>query len=198
VAALRRGGLVIVPTETVYGLAAAADDAAAQARLFAAKGRPRGKPVALLAAGPAELARFGAVLGPAARRLAARHWPGPLTLVLPAPAGWLGFRVPAHPVMQALLRRWGGVLAVTSANRSGGAPARTAPAALKALAPHVALALDAGPAAGGVPSTVVRADGARMEVLRAGAIPAEALGLRRRRAAPPARATAKAGRKSGR
>ena len=162
-----------MPTETVYGLAAAEDDPAARERLYAAKGRPREKPIALLAAGPEELARFGAVLSPAARQLAARFWPGPLTLVLDSPAGWLGFRVPAHPVMQALLRRWGGVLAVTSANRSDAPPARTAQAALAALAPFVALALDAGPADGGVPSTVVRVDGARVELLRAGAIAEE-------------------------
>jgi L-threonylcarbamoyladenylate synthase len=169
-AALRRGELVIVPTETVYGLAAADRNPAALEKLFAAKGRPQDKPIALLAADVEELERHGAQLPPAARRLAGKFWPGPLTLVLDSPAGWFGFRIPDHAVMRALLRGWGGVLAVTSANRSGEPPATTAAAALAALEPYVALALDAGPAAGGVPSTVVKVDGARVEILRAGAI----------------------------
>ena len=171
--ALRGGGLVIVPTETVYGLAADDRNPAALAKLFEAKGRPQDKPIALLAAGVDELERHGAKLPPAARRLAAKFWPGPLTLVLDSPAGWLGFRIPDHPATLALLRVWGGVLAVTSANRSGEPPATTAAAALAMLAPFVALALDAGPAAGGVPSTVVKVDGERVEMLRAGAIAEE-------------------------
>jgi L-threonylcarbamoyladenylate synthase len=172
-AVLRGGGLVIVPTETVYGLAADDRNPVALEKLFEAKGRPQDKPIALLAAGVAELERHGAQLPPAARRLADKFWPGPLTLVLKAPAGWLGFRIPDHPVMLALLRAWGGVLAVTSANRSGEPPATTAAAALAALEPFVALALDAGPAAGGVPSTVVKVDGERVEILRAGALAEE-------------------------
>ena len=172
-AALRRGALVIVPTETVYGLAADDRNPAAMEALFVAKGRPQDKPIALLAAGVAELERHGAQLPPAARRLAEKFWPGPLTLVLASPAGWLGFRIPDHPVMLALLRAWGGVLAVTSANRSGEPPATTAAAALAVLDPFVSLALDAGPAVGGVPSTVVKVDGDRVEVLRTGAIAAE-------------------------
>ena len=172
-AALRRGELVIVPTETVYGLAADERNPAAMGKLFEAKGRPPEKPVALLAAGVAELERHGARLPPAAKKLAEKFWPGPLTLVLDSPAGWLGFRIPDHPVMLALLRAWGGVLAVTSANRSGEPPATTAAAALAVLEPFVALALDAGPAAGGVPSTVVKVDGAHADILRAGAIAAD-------------------------
>ena len=175
VAALRRGGLVLVPTETVYGLAADDHNPAALERLYAAKGRPQDKPIALLAADVSELERHGAKLTPTARRLAEKFWPGPLTLVLDSPAGWIGFRIPDHPVMLALLRAWGGVLAVTSANRSGEPPATTATAALAALEPFIALALDAGPANGGVPSTVVKVDGARVEILRVGAIPEEKL-----------------------
>ena len=172
-AALRRGELVIVPTETVYGLAADDRNAAAMERLFEAKGRPKDKPIALLAASVDELERHGAQLGPSGRRLAAIFWPGALTLVLNSPAGWVGFRIPDHPVMLALLRAWGGVLAVTSANRSGEPPARTATEACAALEPFVALALDAGPAIGGVPSTVVKVDGDNVEILREGAISAE-------------------------
>jgi L-threonylcarbamoyladenylate synthase len=169
-AAFKRGELVIVPTETVYGLAADDRNPAALEKLFEAKGRPKDKPIALLAAAIAELERHGAQLPPAARRLAEKFWPGPLTLVLDSPAGWLGFRIPDHPVILALLRAWGGVLAVTSANRSGEPPATTAAAALAALEPFVALALDAGPAAGGIPSSVVKVDGERVEILREGAI----------------------------
>lgn len=173
VRSLRRGELVIVPTETVYGLAADDRNPAAMERLFDAKGRPQNKPIALLAASVDELDRHGVKLGPVARRLAEKFWPGPLTMVLDAPSGWTGFRIPDHPVMQALLRAWGGVLAVTSANRSGEPPAQTAAAALAALEPFVALALDAGPVTGGVPSTVVKVMGDNVEILRAGAIPAE-------------------------
>ncbi|MCX7007783.1 MAG: L-threonylcarbamoyladenylate synthase [Kiritimatiellaeota bacterium] len=168
--ALRCGELVIVPTETVYGLAADDRNPAALGKLFEAKGRPQDKPIALLAAGVVELERHGAKLPPAARRLADKFWPGPLTLVLDSPVGWLGFRIPDHPVMLALLRAWGGVLAVTSANRSGEPPATTAAAALAALESFVALALDSGPAAGGVPSTVVKVNGEHVEILRTGAI----------------------------
>ena len=177
IAALRRGELVIVPTETVYGLAADERNPAAMKKLFEAKGRPTDKPVALLAVGVAELERYGAKLPPAAKKLAEKFWPGPLTLVLDSPAGWLGFRIPDHPVMLALLRAWGGVLAVTSANRSGEPPATTATAALVALEPFVTLALDAGPAAGGVPSTVVKEEEMKLEVLREGAISKEEIRL---------------------
>jgi L-threonylcarbamoyladenylate synthase len=172
-AALRRGELVIVPTETVYGLAADDRNPAALDKLFEAKGRPKDKPIALLAASVAELERHGARLPPAARRLAEKFWPGALTLVLDSPAGWLGFRIPDHPVMLALLRAWGGVLAVTSANRSGEPAATTAAAALAALEPFVALALDAGPSAGGVPSSVVKVEETKVIVLRAGALAEE-------------------------
>ena len=169
-AALKRGELVIVPTETVYGLAADDCNPLALEKLFAAKGRSKDKPITLLAARIAELEQRGARLPLTARRLADKFWPGPLTLVLESPAGWLGFRIPDHPVMLAVLRAWGGVLAVTSANRSGESPATTAAAALTALEPFVALALDAGPSAGGVPSTVVKVDGDRVKILRAGSI----------------------------
>ncbi len=174
-AALKRGELVIVPTETVYGLAADDRNPAAMKKLFEVKGRPKDKPIALLAAGVGELERHGAKLPPAARRLAEKFWPGALTLVLDSPAGWLGFRIPDHPVMLALLRAWGGVLAVTSANRSGAPAATTAAAALAALEPFIALALDAGASAGGVPSSVVKVDGDRVEILREGAVAKELL-----------------------
>ena len=159
----------MVPTETVYGLAADPRVAGAAEALFIAKGRPDTKPVTLFAADLAQVLARGAVLGSVAERFARRFWPGPLTLVLSTPEGFTGFRVPDHAVALAILRRVGSVLAVTSANRSGEPPAVTAEEAATALA-SVALILDAGPSPGGVPSTVVRVDGERVDILREGAV----------------------------
>jgi L-threonylcarbamoyladenylate synthase len=171
-AALIRGVLVIVPTETVYGLAADPRFPGAEMALYAAKGRPDDKPVTLFAAGLEQVKARGVVLGEAGEKLARAFWPGPLTLVVSTPEGFTGFRVPGHAVPLALLRCVGSVLAVTSANRSGEAPAVTAEGAVAALGSKVALVLDAGPSPGGVPSTVVRVDGERVEILRDGAISA--------------------------
>ncbi len=171
-AALKRGELVVVPTETVYGVAARADSAAARERLYAAKGRAESKRIARFADGLAAVRAAGARVDAAAERLATAFWPGPLTLVLEMASGeWEGFRVPDHAVALAWLRELGGVApAVTSANRSGEPPARTADEAWAALAPHVAVALDAGPVADGVPSTVVKAGAGGVEILREGAL----------------------------
>ena len=128
VAAAADGRLVVVPTDTVYGIGTRPDDAAATGRVFEAKGRPRELTLPVLAASLADAARV-ARLTERARALAARHWPGALTLVVPrtdASRGWdlggdgetIGVRVPNHPVALALLERTG-PLAVTSANRSG-------------------------------------------------------------------------------
>ena len=175
-AAVRAGELAIVPTETVYGVAARADSPAALARLYAAKGRDESKRIARLAPGIESVRASGAKVDDVAARLAAAFWPGPLTMVLPnASGGWDGFRVPDHAVALAWLRELDFLPAVTSANRSGEPPARTAQAAWDALAPHVAVALDAGPVADGVPSTVVKVAGGRVEILRAGAIGADAI-----------------------
>lgn len=170
--ALRQGELVILPTDTVYGLAADPARPDALERIYAAKARDRGKPVPFLVADLSEVARAGAVMGWRARRLARRHWPGPLTLVLRAGDGYEGFRVPAHPVTQAVLRAAGGILRVTSANLSGQPAACGAAAALAALEGHVTVVLDAGPAPLGAESTVVREEGDRLTLLRAGALPA--------------------------
>ena len=154
---LGQGGLIAFPTETVYGLAALPEH---EARLFAAKGRDDGKPIARLAA-----SMDGIPLDdPAARRLAEAHWPGPLTLVIDG----VGYRVPDHPVALALLRAAGRPIPVTSANRSGEPEARSAVEAARFLGDEV-LVIDGGDAPGGVPSTVVLvAD--PLVVLRRGAI----------------------------
>lgn len=172
---VRAGGLAVIPTETVYGVAARADSEEAMAKLYAAKGRRPDKPVARMLAGAGDLAAAlgGAAVPRAALRLAERFWPGPLTLVLQGADGvFVGYRVPDHPVALAWLRALGGVVpAVTSANRSGEPAAVDARGAWEALRPHVALALDGGAARMGRGSTVVRVDAAgRMDVLREGPI----------------------------
>ncbi len=172
---LRAGGLVILPTDTVYGIAADPRRPEAEARLYAAKGRPMGKPVPLLVAGVEQVDAWPADFSRAGRALAARYWPGALTLVLKAGMRWEGFRVPDHPATLALLRAAGGALRVTSANRSGCPPARTAADAAASLGEAADLVLDAGPAPGGMPSTVVKAGPDGCAILRAGAIPAAAI-----------------------
>ena len=149
-----------------------ADSPDALAKLYAAKGRAEAKRIAFFAAGLAAVRATGVQVDEIAERLAAAFWPGPLTLVLPnAAGGWDGFRCPDHPVAQAWLRELGAVVpAVTSANRSGQPPALTAPAAWAALAPHVALALDAGPVAVGAASTVVKIAAGGIEILRPGPV----------------------------
>src|SRR6185295_4965779 len=130
VAVLEGGGLVAFPTETVYGLGADASSEAAVARIFAAKGRPRGHPLIVHLAEGAQLDDWAIDVPEAARQLARAAWPGPLTLVLrkgprvaaavTGGAATVGLRVPAHPIAQALLRGFGGGVAAPSANRFGG------------------------------------------------------------------------------
>ncbi len=175
---LRDGRLVIIPTETVYGVAALASSPAAMARLYAAKGRPPAKPVArMIASADALPAALGTDVPPAARRLAAAFWPGPLTLVLRGSDGIpVGYRVPDHPVALAWLRALGdAVPAVTSANRSGEPAATDAASAWRALRPHAALALDGGPSRQGQASTVVQLEGPTLRILREGPIPASSI-----------------------
>ncbi|MGM0818867.1 MAG: L-threonylcarbamoyladenylate synthase [Actinomycetota bacterium] len=184
-ALLRAGELVGVPTETVYGLGADATSAAAVGRIFAAKGRPADNPLIVHLADPADLARVVARVSPLAADLAARHWPGPLTLVLDAAEGLpsvttgghptVGVRVPDHPVARALLATADTPMAAPSANRSGRPSPTRAEHVLDDLGEHVALVLDGGPSAVGVESTVVDARGSRPVVLREGAVSREAL-----------------------
>ncbi len=216
-AALNRGELVILPTDTVYGVAA---KPGFEARLVEAKGRDPGKPIPLLAENIEAVARMlcqspapasdqpnrlttsptnrftaspthrftdsplhrltdsplhrSPKMPARARDLARRFWPGALTLVLPVGDGTEGFRVPDHAVTRAVLAASGGLLRITSANRSGAPESRDAAAAVAALGRHVSVVLDAGPAPGGVASTVVAiaSDGA-LRVLREGALSAK-------------------------
>jgi len=179
-AVLRRGGIVVYPTETLYGLGARADDGPALERLARAKLRPEGKPLPLIAADLAQVERV-AVLAGAAARVAARLWPGPLTLVLPARAGvhpaitagtgTVGVRIPGSEVARVLAAAAGAPLVSTSANPSGGPPPSTVAALAPSLVEAVDHVLDGGPTPGGAPSTVVEIgpDGS-VRVLRAGAV----------------------------
>lgn len=166
-AVLNAGGVAVIPTDTVYGLAAHPSFPDAVERLYSIKGRERRKKIALLAADTAAVETFGGPLPPRALELAAKHWPGALTLVV----GDEGFRVPDHAWTRRLLAACGGVLRVTSANLSGGSPATDAPQALADVGLSADLVVDDGVSPGGVASTVVRViadDG--MEILRKGAI----------------------------
>ncbi|MEI7436139.1 MAG: Sua5/YciO/YrdC/YwlC family protein [bacterium] len=169
-AALGRGELVLLPTDTVYGLAALPGF---ENRLREAKGRDAGKPIALLAESFDAVARLVEKMPVQARELARRFWPGPLTMVLPVGTGTEGFRVPDHAVTRAVLAASGGLLRVTSANLSGSPDALDATTALAALEQSVSVALDAGPAPGGLSSTVVEiTSGGVLRVLRESALPA--------------------------
>ena len=164
---LNGGGVAVIPTDTVYGLAAHPAHPDAVERLYTIKGRERRKKIALLAADADAVGRFGVSLSPRAQELAGRHWPGALTMVV----GGEGFRVPDHDWTRRLLAACGGVLRVTSANISGGRPATDAPQALADVGLSADIVADDGVSPGGVPSTVVLvgADG-DLEVLRKGAI----------------------------
>ena len=179
------GEPVAVPTETVYGLAADATNAEAVARIYAAKGRPSFNPLIVhvpdLAAADA-LGEFDA----AARDLAERHWPGPLTLVVPLKPGapiaalvtaglpTVGLRVPAHPAMQALLRAVGRPLAAPSANASGSLSPTRASHVERSLGGRIALILDGGASENGLESTIVAATGGPLRLLRPGPIAVDA------------------------
>ncbi len=178
---LRAGGIVALPTDTVYGIAADRSFPDAIERLFAANRRPPEKAVALLLADAAQADGLG-IVGPAARVLGSRFWPGGLTLVLPrrpeaqlpavlaAGAPTVGVRVPDHPVPRALAAVLG-PLPTTSANLSGRPDARDAAEIAATLGDAIALVIDDGPIHGGPGSTVVDCTTERPRVLRAGAIP---------------------------
>ncbi len=178
---LRAGEVIAFPTDTVYGLAARADDRKAMLRIYQLKDRPPDKPLVLMVASVAELSNWAAVPDSAWPYIE-RWWPGPLTLVLPA-RHWLGaplisgdppavaVRIPDHPIALALLRRSGEALATTSANPSGSPEALT-PSEVSSLLPDLAAVIDGGRAPGGVASTVLDLTGPEPRVLREGAVPA--------------------------
>lgn len=167
---LAEGGLVIVPTETVYGVACDPTVPGAMEKLATAKGRDGGKPVARLAASATQVAATATNWNTGLQALTARYWPGPLTIVLETTDGWTGYRVPDHAVALALAKTCGRPLALTSANLSGEPDTQTAQKAMAAVATD--LVLDSGPSAREpIPSTVVKVDGTHIECLREGCLP---------------------------
>lgn len=173
------GQIVAVPTETVYGLAADASNGEAVARIYAAKQRPRFNPLIVHVA-DLDAARMIGSFDEAAIDLAERHWPGPLTLVVPllahatiaslvtAGLPTVALRVPAHPVMQALLAASRRPLAAPSANASGRLSATRAAHVLAGLGGRVPLLIDAGPCSHGIESTIIAATGGPLRLLRLG------------------------------
>jgi L-threonylcarbamoyladenylate synthase len=180
---LRAGGLVAFPTETVYGLGARADDASAVRRIYEAKGRPANNPSIVHVVDADAAFALAAHVPDVARALAARHWPGPLTLILQVAPGavaaevtargtTIAVRVPAHPVALALLRASRLPLAAPSANRSTSISPTTAQHVQKSLGDRVDLILDGGPTGFGIESTIIDATTSPVRVLRRGSIAA--------------------------
>ncbi len=183
-AAITRGELVLLPTDTVYGVGADAFSPAAVAGLLAAKNRGRAMPVPVLVGEASTLAGLTLRVPRSASRLAEAFWPGGLTLVVEhAPSlawdlgdaeGTVAVRLPDDDVARDLLRRTG-PMAVSSANRSGRPAATTADEAVAQLGEHAAVVLDGGPRTGSAASTIVDCTGPVPRVLRVGAVPVERL-----------------------
>ncbi len=182
---LRAGELIAIPTETVYGLAADADNEEAVRRIFAWKGRPADHPLIVHLADAQQIDDWARDIPPTARQLAAAFWPGPLTMILrrsprarDVVTGGLetvGLRVPAHPVTLELLRRFGGALAAPSANRFGRVSPTRAEHVRAEFADRPLLVLDGGPCRVGLESTIVDLSDDHPRLLRPGAITAEQL-----------------------
>jgi L-threonylcarbamoyladenylate synthase len=182
-AVLAAGGLIALPTDTVYGLAALVSDSQAIARLYQAKERSENKAIAVLVGELSQLDLVAGALNASALKLAAAFWPGALTLVVPrrpglpenlSPLPTIGVRMPNHAFARRLLNAVG-PLATTSANLSGGPNPCNAQEVLAQLDGRIELVLDGGDAPGGVPSTVVDCTTPAPTILRQGAISAERL-----------------------
>jgi L-threonylcarbamoyladenylate synthase len=177
---IRNGGLVALPTDTLYGLAADPFRSDAVARIFMVKGRTAGSALPLIAADVDQIAARLGPLSVPAERLASKFWPGPLTLLIPAPValarevtagtGRVGVRVPAHDIAREICRAADRPITATSANRSG-QPATADPEEVeRTLGEDVDLLIDAGPARGGAPSTIVDMTGPTPRLVREGAV----------------------------
>jgi len=186
-AILRKGGVVAMPTETVYGLAADASNPAAVKRIFEIKGRPADHPLIVHIADESQLGHWAREVPRSAKLLARQFWPGPLTLILPrsqqvpdiitGTQDTVGLRIPDHPVALALLRALGphGALAAPSANRYGRISPTTAAHVREELGANVDMILDGGPCQVGLESTIVSCIGDTVTVLRPGGIPVAAI-----------------------
>ena len=175
---LKHGGLVAFPTDTVYGVGTLAFDAEAVESIYDAKERPVEKAIPILLGGQEDLDKVTGEIPSMATKLAARFWPGPLTLVVPkhpnlpdvvSAIPTVGVRVPDHPVARALLTA-AGPMAVTSANISGQESPRTAEEVSRQLIGRIPLILDGGETLGGIPSTVLNCMGPDPVILREGPI----------------------------
>ena len=177
---LKRGGLVAFPTETVYGLGADAANAKAVARLYAVKGRPADHPVIVHFASAEQAFAWAREVPEAARQLAARFWPGPLTLILKRSKlaqdfvtggqDTVGLRVPSHPIAHEMLSLFGSGVAAPSANRFGLVSPTTAAHVREDLGDEVDLVLEGGPSDVGIESTIVDLSGAGAVLLRPGGV----------------------------
>lgn len=177
---LLEGGLVAIPTDTLYGLAAAASNDRAVRRLFEVKERPSDRPLPILIASTGDADLIATDIPPVARRLMEAFWPGGLTLVLSRHPGFrslalaggdtVAVRVPDHPVALELLRRLGEPITGTSANLSGLPGPRTAEEVRRQLGDRVDLIVDGGPCPGGIESTVVDCTVDPPRLLREGAV----------------------------
>lgn len=176
-AAIGRGDLVVLPTDTVYGVGANAFDEKAVLKLYIVKRRVKEKGIPILVAGIDAVELVAATVPPLAQVLMQRFWPGPLTLVLPkrenlppaiSDTYQIAVRLPDHDVCRRVIAAAGGVLATSSANLSGRPPALTAEAALNDLAGAAAVVIDAGPSGGQIASTVVDCSGQALRILRPG------------------------------
>ena len=177
---LRDGGLIGLPTETVYGLGADAGNAQAVARIFSTKQRPADHPLIVHIHQPAQIMQWAREVPPAAWRLAEAVWPGPLTLVLPRAPGVLdlvtggldtvALRIPAHPLALELLAQFGGGVAAPSANRHGRVSPTTVQHVRSELGDAIDLLLDGGPCRVGIESTIVDFVDEGVRILRPGSI----------------------------
>jgi L-threonylcarbamoyladenylate synthase len=183
--AVRAGRIVAIPTDTLYGLAVDPFNIDAVARVYQLKGRGSDRALPLIAADVDQIVATLGVLPMRARLLAARFWPGPLTMLMPAPerlpaevtggTGRVGVRVPAHAVARALCAACGMPLTATSANRSGWPATNEPDAIVETLADGIDTLLDAGITPGGPPSTIVDVTDATPRVIREGAISWESI-----------------------
>lgn len=169
---IRNGGLVIFPTETVYGVAANFSDEAAIKRLRAVKGRSEGKPFSVLISQKGLISNFTPAVNTTLFKLIDAYWPGPLTVVVPTKeeGGTIGVRMPDHPIALKLAQETQCTIAAPSANKEGNPPPSTCQEALKDLDGMVDVAIEGGPARLGVGSSVVDLTGEKPKVLREGGI----------------------------
>jgi L-threonylcarbamoyladenylate synthase len=180
---LAAGGVIGLPTDTVYGIAASLGREDAIARIFEIKQRPLNRPIPVLVSSTRALLQFATIPDNGIRSLLDEFWPGPLTIVVPSgnglPAGvraedgTVAVRIPNHPLAIEIIEKSGGAIACTSANMSGEPPALTADEVAATLGGRLDLVVDGGHAPGGVASTVVTAHGDHLTVLREGGISAE-------------------------